>query len=459
MLMPDVGGGVEVRVHKDGSPSALAAAAGAGTVTGAALAAAVLRALGRRRRARDRARDLSGDGTGKRAPADPLAGTGALDHPAPRPADRAGAAQKAADDALQEVKPVKAWTARVDRFQQSRAWTAFPYAVVKKFGDDEAGDLAALIAYFGFLSLFPLLLVLITVLGFALGGHPSLQAKVLHSTLGQFPVIGDQLQRNVHSLHGSGVALVIGLGGSVYGGLGVTKAAQKALNQVWAVPRKARPGFLPALGRSLLLLVVVGGGILGTTVLTGIGAGRSVLGPGVRVATIAASAGLNVVLFAVAFRLLTARDVSWGDLVPGAVVAAVAWQVLQAVGGYYVGHQLKGMSQTYGFFAIVLGLLSWLYLEAQIVLVAAEVNVVKAGRLWPRSLVQSPLTTADERAYTAYAEVEERRPEEDVRVEFDRGAGGQVRGAEPVVSGSGDTGRAVREREGASIPEASIPEA
>ena len=376
-----------------------------------------------------------------------MAGTGELDRPSPRPAGQAAVGQKTAGHATGEVK---AWVARVDRLQQSHTWMAFPYAVVKKFGDDEAGDLAALIAYYGFLSLFPLLLALITVLGFALGGHPNLQAKVLHSTLGQFPVLGDQLQRNVHSLHGSGVALAIGLGGSIYGGLGVTKAAQKALNQVWAVPRKSRPGFLPALGRSLLLLVVVGGGILGTTVLTGIGAGKSVLGPGLRVATIAASTGLNVALFAIAFRLLTARDVAWGDLVPGAVVAAVAWQVLQALGGYYVGHQLKGMSQTYGFFAIVLGLLSWLYLEAQIVLLAAEVNVVRAGRLWPRSLAQTELTTAAERAYTAYAEVEERTPEEDVHVEF-QGAGppAQVAGAQARITHARGAREATRDRAGA----------
>ena len=379
-----------------------------------------------------------------------MAGTGELDHPSPRPAALVAARGKTVGDATGELKT---WVARVDRFQRSHTWTAFPYAVVKKFGDDEAGDLAALIAYYGFLSLFPLLLALITALGFALGGHPNLQAKVLHSTLGQFPVLGDQLQRNVHSLHGSGVALAIGLGGSIYGGLGVTRAAQKALNQVWAVPRKSRPGFLPALGRSLLLLVVVGGGILGTTVLTGIGAGRSVLGPGLRVATFAASTGLNVALFAVAFRLLTARDVAWGDLVPGAVVAAAAWQVLQTLGGYYVGHQLKGMSQTYGFFAIVLGLLSWLYLEAQIVLLAAEVNVVRAGRLWPRSLGQPELTTADERAYTAYAEVEERTPGEDVHVEFESpGRSAQVAGAEARITHGGEAQRATRDRAGFSQP-------
>src|SRR5438128_6085182 len=124
----------------------------------------------------------------------------------------------------------------VDDFQQRRRWLAFPFAVFKEFGDDQAGNLAALIAYYGFFSLFPLLLVLVTVLGFVLHGHPGLQDRVLNSTLGQFPIIGDQLRTNVHSLQGSGFALAIGVGGTLYGGLGVGAAAQNAMNEVWDVP-------------------------------------------------------------------------------------------------------------------------------------------------------------------------------------------------------------------------------
>src|SRR5450755_4606331 len=114
----------------------------------------------------------------------------------------------------------------LDRLQQRSPRLSFPAAVIKKFGDDQAGQLAALIAYYGFVSLFPLLLVLVTVLGFVLEGSPKTQASVLHSALGQFPIIGNQLQSNVHSLKGSGIGLAIGLLGSLLAGLGITGATQ-----------------------------------------------------------------------------------------------------------------------------------------------------------------------------------------------------------------------------------------
>src|ERR1017187_1493220 len=106
----------------------------------------------------------------------------------------------------------------LDRAQQRRPALSFPAAVIKKFSDDQAGQLAALIAYYGFVSLFPLLLVLVTVLGFVLEGDPKTQASVLHSTLGQFPIIGTQLESNIHSLKGSAGALAIGVLGLLLGG-------------------------------------------------------------------------------------------------------------------------------------------------------------------------------------------------------------------------------------------------
>src|SRR5215216_4299342 len=100
---------------------------------------------------------------------------------------------------------------KVDRLQQRHPWTAFPVAVWKKFGDDNGGRLAGQLTYYGFLSLFPLLLVSVTILGFVLDGRPDLQQKILDSAVSQFPIIGDQLRQNVASLKGSVVALVIGI--------------------------------------------------------------------------------------------------------------------------------------------------------------------------------------------------------------------------------------------------------
>lgn len=306
---------------------------------------------------------------------------------------------------------------RVDRFQQRYRPTAFIFGVVKKFGDDQGGNLAALITYYGFLSLFPLLLVLVTVLGFVLADNPSLQQSIVNSALADFPIIGDQIRKNVGSLHGSGLALAIGLVGAFWGGLGIANAAQNAMNRVWEVPMRKRPGFAPRILRSLALIGTLGVGILATTFLSAVGAGGS-FAAGLRIAAIVLGFLLNIVLFAVAYRVLTSRDLSWNDVLPGAIVAAIGWEILQTVGGAIVSHQLKGTSQTYGLFAIVIGLLAWIFLQAQLFIYAAEINVVRAHRLWPRSIAPPPLTEGDKRAYEQYAKTEERRPEQRVDIDL-----------------------------------------
>jgi membrane protein len=311
--------------------------------------------------------------------------------------------------------PVIAW---LDDRQRRRKWLGFPLAVLKKFGDDEAGKQAALIAYFGFFSLFPLMLVLVTVLGFLLGKSSHLESQVVHSVLSRFPIIGDQIRGNVHSLRGSGFALAVGIAGSLWGGMGVIQAGQGAMDTVWHVPRKSRPSFLKSRLRALLLLLVLGAGVITSTFLTGVataGTGQSLV---VKAAVLLASTVLNVGLFLLAFRLLTVARVAWRDLFPGAAVAAVAWEILQALGGYYLGHTLKGASQTYGFFGIVIGLLSWIYLQAQVTLLAAEINVVRAWQLWPRSLVADRPTEADKRVLTGLAKTEEITSDEQVDVTF-----------------------------------------
>jgi YihY family inner membrane protein len=308
---------------------------------------------------------------------------------------------------------------RVDDFQQRHRPLAFIFAVVKKFGDDQGGNLCALITYYGFMSLFPLLLVLVTVLGFVLEGNPGLRNDILNSAVTDFPIIGKQIQDNVGSVRGSGVGLTVGIIFTFYGGLGVANAAQDAMNRIWEVPMRVRPGFLPRVLRSLAFIGTIGLGIIITTVLSGIGGGTGSLGAWVRIAAVLIAFALNVGLFSLAFRVLTAREVAWRDVWPGAVIAAIGWEVLQAVGGAFVSHQLKGMSETYGVFAIVIGLLLWIFLQARVVLYAAEVNVVRANHLWPRSIAPPPLTDGDKRAYAAYAETEERRPDERVAVDID----------------------------------------
>jgi YihY family inner membrane protein len=304
----------------------------------------------------------------------------------------------------------------LDHRQQQSPRIGFVAAVVKKFGDDQAGQLAALIAYYGFVSLFPLLLVLVTVLGFVLQGDPGQQKKILDGTLGQFPIVSDQLR--LHSLTGSGIGLAIGVVGSLLAGMGITGATQNAFNRIWNVPFKSRPNFLMAHLRGLGMLAILGTLSVVSTTAAGF-VGASSHGAVAVLAGIVVAFALNIVLFMTAFKLLTAIDVGWRDLLPGVIVAAVCWQLLQHLGGFYIDHELKHTGPLYGVFAVVLGLLAWLYLGAQLTIFAAEINVVRLHKLWPRSFFQPPLLDADRRALTSSAEVEQRVQEQNVEVSFD----------------------------------------
>jgi membrane protein len=304
----------------------------------------------------------------------------------------------------------------LDRRQQDSPRVGFIAAVIKKFGDDQAGQLAALIAYYGFVSLFPLLLVLVTVLGFVLQGDPGEQKRILDGALGQFPLVRSQLQ--LKPLNGSSIGLAIGVIGSLLAGMGITGATQNAFNRIWHVPFKDRPNFIFAHLRGLGMLALLGTiSIVSTTAAGYVGTG-SHAAPGV-IAGILVAFILNLALFMTAFKLLTAVEVGWRDLMPGVIVAAVFWQLLQHLGGFYIDHELKHTGPLYGVFALVLGLLAWLYLGAQLTIFAAEINVVRLHRLWPRSFFSDPLLEADKRAMTSLAEVEERVEEENVEVSFD----------------------------------------
>ncbi len=314
--------------------------------------------------------------------------------------------------------------AAIDRSQQSHRWLAFPYAVMKKFGDDQAGNLAALIAYYGFFSIFPLLLVFVSALGLVLRGNPSLQQSIVNSALRSFPVIGGEaFGKNLHSIQGGGVALAVGIAGTLWAGLGVTQAAQNAMNSIWNVPRKRWPNFLWSRIRGLLMLVVLGTIVVVSTFAGGFGASggtNSALDVLLRVAGIAVSLAFNLALFAIAYRVLTVARLSWRDVLPGSVAAAILWTLLQIFGGYYVTHQVKGASNVYGTFAIVIGLLVWIYLGAQVTLYCAEINVVKARRLWPRAMTEPPPAEADRRVHAETAEAEQPLPRERIEVEFDK---------------------------------------
>jgi inner membrane protein YhjD len=302
-----------------------------------------------------------------------------------------------------------------DRTQQGRPWLAIPVATWKKFGDDQAGNLAALISYYAFASIFPLLLVFVTILDLVLSNNPAEVAKLKSSALSQYPVVGKDLLSNVHGLHQTGLALAIGLILTLLAARGVASAAQNALNSVWQVPFLRQPGFPWNQLRSLALVLVIGPGILATIALSSLagGTGHVISGVFAHILTVAISLLLNIGLFWLGFRIATAKEVATRDLRLSAILAAVAWQVLQVIGGYFVAHAVNSNS-AYGVFGVVLGLLAWFYLQAQITLYVVELNVVRVRRLWPRSLNPPPLTDADLRSYELYAGAQQRSKEIEV---------------------------------------------
>ena len=318
-----------------------------------------------------------------------------------------------------------------DRCQQRRPVLALPCAVWSKFNEDQAGNLAALIAYYGFVALFPLLLVLVTALNIVLRNDPSLHARLLNSALAQYPVIGAEIKNNLGSIPGAGLPLVFGAIFLVFGARGVANAMRNAMGVVWDIPKDRRPGFPWAQLWSLALVFTVGLGFIVTTTLSGLvsGVGHLINGTATAVGAALISMVLNVGVFWLSFRIATARLVRWRDMVIGAVIAAACWQLLQVLGGYVVGHQLHRASELYGTFGIVLGLLAWLYLQAEVTLYAAEIDVVVARRLWPRSLLSDEPEEPAEHAETGAPADEaaglagERRAEE-----ARRGAGSSLEG-------------------------------
>lgn len=300
-------------------------------------------------------------------------------------------------------------TERADAFQRRHPVASFPIGVLYKFSEDQGPYLAALVTYYGFLSLFPLLLLLTSILGFVLDGHPELQQQILDSTLSQFPVIGDELA-DPQGLRGSVGAIVIGALVALYGALGVAQAIQNTMNVTWSVPRNRRPNPIRARLRSLRLIAMVGIAVVATTILSGAGANAKAFGADVGgwvpAAVIILSLLVNAAVFVVTFRIFRPAGVRRRDVIPGAIVAAVIWQLLQIFGAVFIGNVVKNSGATYGVFALVLGLFAWIFLAAVGVVIGSEVNVVRTKRLYPRALLTPftdnvDLTEADRRAYLA----------------------------------------------------------
>ena len=302
---------------------------------------------------------------------------------------------------------------KVDEWQQRYPAVAFLYAVQKKFGDDRGGYLAALITYYAFLSIFPLLLATFTVVAYVLAGDSSAIAT-LEKHIGSYPILGTAAQQlRGAKLHGSPIALIVGVLGLLWGATGLAQAIQFSMDEAWNIPAKDRPGFVDRLWRTFAWYGVFGLGFVASTFVASLGSWLHWAG-GIFLSTLLALV-LNVGLFLVSFWILT-PSVAIRKMVPGAIVAGAVWTFLTGV-GIGMTHKLAHSNALYGTFAPVLGLLAFLYLGARITLYSVEANAVRAEHLWPRSLTNRELSKADRQQLVNLAKKEERLPKETVSVE------------------------------------------
>jgi YihY family inner membrane protein len=312
---------------------------------------------------------------------------------------------------------------RIDRAQRRFPPLGVPIAVVYKFFDDQGTYLAAIITYYGFVAIFPLLLLATTWLGATLQDNPDLAQELLDSALGQFPIIGTQLGVP-GGLGGSTTAVVLGTLAAVYGALGLGQAIQNATNVAWAVPRNKRPNPLLLRLKSLVLLTIGGIAVLAITVLSLLASHTEVLGVSlssyqwpIMVATLL----VNTVTFTLFFRIAAARRHSLRSAVPGALMVAALWLALQYLGTYYVQQVLASTSDLTGTFGLVLGMIGIIFIAAVIGVLGMETNVVLERRLWPRALltpftdVADP-TEADRRAYASYVRAQRHKGYEQIDV-------------------------------------------
>ena len=317
---------------------------------------------------------------------------------------------------------------RVDAFQRRHPWLGFPLGVLYKFFDDQGGYLAAVITYYTFVAIFPMLLIASSVLGIILRGHPALQQQILSSALAQFPIVGDQLGQP-EGLQGGASAVIVGTLAALYGLVGLGQAAQNAVNVAWAVPRNSRLNPVLSRLRSLVWLVLAGLALVAIAVLSSVsnhldffGLHFSDLGQALGVVT---TLVLTTAVLAVMMRLSTPQDHRLKHVVPGAASIAILWLVLQLIGGLYVEHVIKRVDQMNAVFAIVLGLMALLYVATVIAILGLEVNVVLAKHLYPRALLTPftddvELTAADEQVYREYAVAQRHKGFEKVQVTFDK---------------------------------------
>jgi YihY family inner membrane protein len=289
---------------------------------------------------------------------------------------------------------------KIDRAQRESKPAGVAVATFKKFSDDRSSNLASMIAFWGIFSVFPLFMVLVTVIAWVLPASD--KQSVLGQVAKMLPLLDPS---SVSGLSGSWWVLVLGLLTGLWSGIGVVRTVQFAFDSVWEIPYHERPGLVQQTLRSVWVLATIGVGLVLTTLISGFvvtSANGVHLGALGRVGGYVLTAALDVGIFLAAFWILTTRVTSMRDVLPGALLSGVAFFILQQLSALIISHYLHKAQSTYGHFATVITILWWFYLQANITLLGAQLNVVLKERLYPRSLVNAPQTPADHRALEAY---------------------------------------------------------
>lgn len=258
------------------------------------------------------------------------------------------------------------------------------FETLEGFGRHQTGRNAAVLAYFGFLTLFPLLLAATTILGFVLENDATLRENIVDSALSQIPVVGKDLQPG-STIEGNWWALVVGLGLALWGSLKAFVALQAALDDIWEIAVDNRSNAVVKRVRALIGVGVIGLSQVGSVVLAAL-VGQAGLPRTGQVLITAGGLALNVAVVATMYRYLTSAEVTWRAVWPGAAFTGVVYTVLQFVGANVVANTLDGAQSVYGTFATTLALLSWLSLHALISLIGAELNATlhrRRGRVDP----------------------------------------------------------------------------
>ena len=234
------------------------------------------------------------------------------------------------------TEPVNGVVEWIDRLQRRHPLLGFPYAVIKRYGEDHGGWLGALISYYGFFSLYPLLVVFTTIASWVLKDRPETLQTVLEALWSRVPFVSDalsaQVAAQVERLTGHGWVLFLSVLVVLWGGFGVVRLLQDTVNTIWGVPRYRRPGFFPKLLRGLLIIGMLGLGIIGTAVVAGVTLAVDfpvVAAVGAAIANIVLSAGLTIALY----HIIISTSVRTVDLLPGALITAIGTYVVTSSEG------------------------------------------------------------------------------------------------------------------------------